>query len=175
SARPAFGEDHPEMLAAAHMLAQLHREADDPMAARRTLEQAIAAGERRWGFSDPLMLALCYELGSVAEELGNRHEARKNFNRVATSGPAVLGEDHWQVRAAREYLGEARGTPPPPTESTPATSAPSVVTPPVTPPPVTPPPSSTTSALDEPTTVLPITSAAAATPADDAPATEPTP
>ncbi|MER6592547.1 tetratricopeptide repeat protein, partial [Micromonospora purpureochromogenes] len=105
SVRPAYGEDHPEVLGTAHLLARMHREADDPTAARRVLEEAYAAGERRWTGTEPLMLAISFDLGSVAEELGNRHEARRNYTRVATAGPAVLGEHHPAVRAARQYLG----------------------------------------------------------------------
>ncbi|WP_199523973.1 tetratricopeptide repeat protein, partial [Micromonospora craterilacus] len=105
STRPPFGRDHPDVLSTAHLLARLHREADDPSAARRVLEEAFAAGERRWPHGDPLMLALSFELGSVADELGNRHEARRNYTRVAAAGPAVLGADHPAVRTAREYLG----------------------------------------------------------------------
>ena len=56
AARPAYGEDHPDVLGSAHLLARLHREADDPAAARRVLEEAYAAGERRRGDADPLML-----------------------------------------------------------------------------------------------------------------------
>ncbi|GIG93763.1 hypothetical protein Pma05_03360 [Plantactinospora mayteni] len=109
AARPAYGKDHPEVLGTVGVLAQWHREADDPAAARRLLEEALVDGQRRWGEADPLMLALTFELGVVAEELGNRHEARRNFGRVASLGPGVLGDDHWQVRAARDYLGEAPG------------------------------------------------------------------
>ncbi|MCW6005668.1 tetratricopeptide repeat protein [Micromonospora sp. CPCC 205371] len=105
--KPGLGDDHPEVLATAHVLAGLHREAGDPAAARRVLEEAYAAGQLRYGDGDPLMLAISFDLGGVAEELGNRHEARRAFGRVATAGPAVLGDDHWTVRAAREYLGDA--------------------------------------------------------------------
>ncbi|MGW4467839.1 tetratricopeptide repeat protein [Micromonospora sp. NPDC004704] len=105
--RPAYGEDDREVLATGHLLARLHVQADDPAAARRVLEEALAAGLRRWGDGDPLLLAISFDLGTVAEELGNRHEARRNFTRVATAGPAALGVDHWTVRAAREYLGES--------------------------------------------------------------------
>ncbi|WP_207922728.1 tetratricopeptide repeat protein, partial [Micromonospora sp. KC606] len=107
SARPGYGEDHPDVLSTAHLLARMHREADDPAGARRVLEEAYAAGERRWNPADPLMLAICFDLAQVAEELGNRHEARRNFTRVATHGPAVLGEQHAAVRVAQQYLGVA--------------------------------------------------------------------
>jgi hypothetical protein len=115
--RPAYGEDDREVLATAHLLARLHVQADDPAAARRVLEEALAAGLRRWGDADPLLLAISFDLGTVAEELGNRHEARRNFTRVATAGPAALGADHWTVRAARDYLG---GEPPSAGASAPA-------------------------------------------------------
>ncbi|KAB1928271.1 tetratricopeptide repeat protein, partial [Micromonospora noduli] len=94
SAPPPYGDDHPEVLHTTHLLARLHREGDDPLAARRVLEEAFAAGERRWEHSDPLMLALAFELAEVAEELGNRHEARRNYTRVATAGwlsPSAAG------------------------------------------------------------------------------------
>ncbi|MFV2104206.1 tetratricopeptide repeat protein [Micromonospora sp. LOL_024] len=113
SVGPPVGKDHPDVLSTAHLLARLHREADDPSAARRVLEEAFAAGERRWPDGDPLMLALSFELGSVADELGNRHEARRNFTRVAAAGPAVLGADHPAVRTARQYLGDAAPAPQP--------------------------------------------------------------
>lgn len=127
-ARPALGDAHPDVLANAHYLARLHGEAGDPAAARRVLEEALAAGQRRLGDADPLVLAMSYDLGMVAEELGNRHEARRNLRRVARHGPAVLGENHWAVRAARDYLGESGpadgtnlqpGVPPPPTTNPP--------------------------------------------------------
>nr|MDT0659752.1 tetratricopeptide repeat protein [Micromonospora sp. DSM 115978] len=118
AARPMYGEDHPDLLATAHLLARLHREADDPTAARRVLEEALAAGEHRWGDSGALMLGLSFDLATVADELGNRHEARKNFARVASAGPAVLGADHWTVQAARDYLGAAAAPAPQPTDQT---------------------------------------------------------
>ncbi|MEE6308515.1 tetratricopeptide repeat protein [Plantactinospora veratri] len=151
AARPAYGKDHPEVLGTVGLLAQWHREADDPAAARRLLEEAIVDGQRRWGDADPLMLSLTFELGAVAEELGNRHEARRNFGRIASLGAGVLGEDHWQVRAARDYLGEAPGgaapepvgplsAPPAPLSAPPAPlSAPLAGPPMVSAPPVTPP------------------------------------
>ena len=108
--RGTLGEDHPEVLAAAHELARLHQRADDLMAARRILEEAYAAGQWRLGDGDPLILEISYDLGTVAEELGNRHEARKAFARVAETGAEVLGPDHWAVARARAYLGEDRST-----------------------------------------------------------------
>lgn len=117
---PPYGLDHPDVLDTAHLLARLHREAGDPSAARRVLEEALAAGERLRSDADPLLLALVFELATVADELGNRHEARRNFNRILTAGPGALGADHASVRAARAYLNEAgladgsSGTPSPP-------------------------------------------------------------
>jgi hypothetical protein len=99
------GEDDPDVLATLHQLARVHQRRDDPMAARRVLEEAYAAGQWRLGDSDPLMLEISFELGVVAEELGNRHEARKAFGRVAGAGAAILGADHWAVERARAYLG----------------------------------------------------------------------
>ncbi|MEO3743112.1 tetratricopeptide repeat protein [Plantactinospora sp. B5E13] len=131
AARPAYGNDHPEVLSTALLLAQWHRQADDPAAARRTLEEALTDGQHRWGDADPLMLALSFELGAVAEELGNRHEARRNFTRIATIGPGVLGVDHWQVRAARDYLGEPPSTGASP--EMPSSGLPSAPPPPVQP------------------------------------------
>src|SRR3954453_4401442 len=101
----AFGEDDPEVLVTLHQLARLHMGADDPAAARRVLEEAYAAGQWRLGDTDPLMLQISFDLGLVAEELGNRHEARKAFTRVAGTGADVLGADHWAVLRARAYLG----------------------------------------------------------------------
>jgi Tetratricopeptide repeat len=132
-AKASLGEDHPEVLSTAHLLAGLHREAGEPAAARRVLEEAIAAGQLRYGDGEPLMLAMSYTLGTVADELGNRHEARRNFGRVATAGPAVLGEDHAWVRAARTYLGDEAARGASPVSGSPATQAapPTVPTPPV--------------------------------------------
>ena len=106
-AKAALGEDNPDVIATGQVLAGLHREAGDPMAARRVLEEAYAAGLLHLGDGHPLMLSISFDLGGVAEELGNRHEARRAFGRVATLGPAVFGDQHWTVLAAREYLGEA--------------------------------------------------------------------
>jgi hypothetical protein len=92
------------------------------------LEEALADGHLRLGDGDPLILAISNDLGCLADELGNRHEARRNFARVATAGPDVLGEDHWMVRAAREYLGDQQPTPvlrqPPAAEAPPARPTP---------------------------------------------------
>ncbi|GIE99764.1 hypothetical protein Ari01nite_72290 [Paractinoplanes rishiriensis] len=76
------------------------------MAARRVLEEAYAAGQWRLGDADPLMVQISHDLGVVAEELGNRHEARKAFGRVAEHGPGALGADHPGVARARAYLGQ---------------------------------------------------------------------
>jgi Tetratricopeptide repeat len=132
AAKAGLGEDHPEVLSTAHLLAGMHREAGEPAAARRVLEEAVAAGQRRYGDGEPVLLALAYALGTIADELGNRHEARRNLGRVAAAGPAVLGEDHPWVRAARGYLG---GVAAPPLATRPGTPA----TVPPTPPPATPP------------------------------------
>ncbi|WP_416903453.1 tetratricopeptide repeat protein [Micromonospora echinospora] len=129
AARPRLGEDHQDLLGTAHLLARLHREADDPTGARRVLEEAFAAGERRWGHADPLMVAIAFDLASVAEELGNRHEARRNYQRVATSGPGVLGDDHPAVRTARAYLGLATTAPASPGREEPTVAMPPVPTP----------------------------------------------
>jgi hypothetical protein len=113
--RVNLGEDHPDVLAAGLDLARVYAAGDDPSAARRALEEAYAAGQWRLGDADPLMLEISYELGVVAEELGNRHEARKAFGRVAELGPAVLGEFHWTVTRAQQYLaGQTSAVRPPP-------------------------------------------------------------
>jgi hypothetical protein len=103
--RVNLGEDDPGVLAAALQLARLHQGDDDPSGARRVLEEAYAAGQWRLGDSDPLMLEISYDLGLVAEELGNRHEARKALGRVVELGDSVLGGGHWAVLKARAYLG----------------------------------------------------------------------
>jgi hypothetical protein len=125
-AKAAYGEDHPDVLTAARLLATVHREDGEPAAARRVLEEALAAGRVRLGEADPLMLALTFDLGVVAEELGNRHEARRNLGRVAAAGSAVLGHEDPAVRAARSYLA-GEPTPlagPPPTRRTRAITRP---------------------------------------------------
>jgi hypothetical protein len=99
-----LGEDDPGVLAAAHQLARVHQQRDDPSSARRVLEEAYAAGQWRLGDSDPLMLEISYDLGMVAEELGNRHEARKALTRVIEAGTPVLGAQHWAVLRARAYV-----------------------------------------------------------------------
>ncbi|MGW3783657.1 hypothetical protein ACWD5Z_03685 [Micromonospora chokoriensis] len=142
---PPYSDDHPEVLHTAHLLARLHREADDPLGSRRVLEEAFAAGERRWEHSDPVLLAIAFELAEVAEELGNRHEARRNYTRVATAGPAVLGEHHPAVRAARDYLGLS-ASPPSEEHNTPPTPGPEPVS--------APPDSGARSALSGPTLSL---------------------
>jgi hypothetical protein len=104
--RANLGEDDPDVLATALQLAQVHQAADDPSGARRVLEEAYAAGQWRLGDAEPVMLLISHDLGVVAEELANRHEARRAFGRVAGHGPEVLGADHWAVVRARAYLGE---------------------------------------------------------------------
>ena len=103
--RANLGEDDLEVLATAQELGRLLLAADDPSGARRVLEEAYAAGQWRHGDSAPVMLLISHDIGVAAEELGNRHEARKAFTRVAMDGPAVLG-DHPAVARARAYLGE---------------------------------------------------------------------
>lgn len=122
--RENLGEDDPDVLATVRELAAVHRRADDPMAARRALEEAYAAGQWRLGDSDPLLLQISYDLGVVAEDLGNRHEARKAFGRVAGHGPAVLGARHWAVTRAQAYLNQDQSVrdkaqPPPAPETVP--------------------------------------------------------
>ncbi|MEU4625120.1 hypothetical protein AB0G04_34745 [Actinoplanes sp. NPDC023801] len=102
--RAQLAQGDAELLATMRQLADVQMRADDPMAARRTLEEAIEAGIRL-GDTDPLMLMLSYDLGLVAEELANRHVARTNFTRVAELGPSVLGAGHPAVIHARTYLG----------------------------------------------------------------------
>ena len=87
----------------------------------RLLEEAYAAGQRI-GPADPLMVLLAYDLAVVAEELANRHEARKNFALVAEYGPAALGEGHPAVAHAGDYLAE--GSRAAAEEAAPRTSAP---------------------------------------------------
>ncbi|WP_179855578.1 tetratricopeptide repeat protein [Paractinoplanes atraurantiacus] len=107
SNRAALAEGDPELLAAMRDLATLRSQAGDPMSARRLLEEARAAAHRL-APSDPLAVMLAYDLGTVAEELGNRHVARTSFAEVTANGPAALGQDHWVVEHARAYL--AAGT-----------------------------------------------------------------
>jgi hypothetical protein len=102
-ARSQLAQGDADLLATMRQLADVHMRADDPMAARRTLEEALEAGIRL-GDADPLVLMLSYDLGLVAEELANRHVARTNFTRVAEFGPSVLGAAHPAVVHARSYL-----------------------------------------------------------------------
>ena len=85
-----IGTDHPEVLAATRVLAALHRRMGELPEARSLLENAIAAGQFTRGEQDPVMLGLAFDLAYVAHELENRHEARRNFERVRRHGPAVL-------------------------------------------------------------------------------------
>ncbi|MEU4619557.1 tetratricopeptide repeat protein [Actinoplanes sp. NPDC023801] len=132
--RENLGEDEPDVLTAQRELAGVFLLSDDPMAARRMLEDAYAAGQWKLGDSDPVMLHISHDLGVVAEELGNKHEARKAFGRVITNGPPVLGEGHQFIARARTYLGEDPSTtavrpeaPPTPVEPVP-TGHPSPIT-----------------------------------------------
>jgi hypothetical protein len=110
--RTQLDQGDAELMATMRQLADVQMRADDPMAARRTLEEALDAGIRL-GDADPLMLMIAYDLGLVAEELANRHVARTNFTRVAVLGPSVLGPDHPAVVHARAYLGPEAAAPSP--------------------------------------------------------------
>src|SRR5262245_39249897 len=103
-AKPAYGAGHRDVLQMGRLLASLYREAGNVSAARRTLEEAVAAGQLQWPNDDPLMLLLAYDLGMVAHEFGNRHEARRNMGLVKSLGPAVLGPSHPIVLAAHNFL-----------------------------------------------------------------------
>lgn len=119
--RPRLATADPELLATMRQLAGLHVREADPAGARRLLEEAYAAGQRI-GPADPLMVLLAYDLAVVAEELDNRHEARRNFALVAEYGPAALGDGHPAVTHARGHVAEGV-----PAESAPA----EVLSPPV--------------------------------------------
>lgn len=106
-----LAEDDPDVLVTALHLARAHLRAGDAGAARRVLEESYAAGQWRLGDHDPLIVEISAEIGTVAEELGNRHEARKAFTRVAEFGPAALGANHQAVTRARTYLGTGADTP----------------------------------------------------------------
>src|SRR4051794_5321774 len=104
-----LAEDDPDVLRTSLQLGQTLLRDDDPVAARRVLEDAYGSGLWRLGDSDPLMLEISHQIGVVAEELGNKHEARKAFSRVAELGPAALGVGHPAVARARAYLGQDPG------------------------------------------------------------------
>jgi hypothetical protein len=108
--RENLGEDDPDVLTAQRELAGVFLLSDDPMAARRMLEDAYAAGQWKLGDADPVMLHISHDLGVVAEELGNKHEARKAFGRVTAHGPSALGESHQFIARAQAYLGEDPST-----------------------------------------------------------------
>ncbi|MEV6302688.1 tetratricopeptide repeat protein [Actinoplanes sp. NPDC051861] len=126
--RENLGEDHHDVLTAQRDLAGVLLRIDEPVNARRALEEAYAAGHLRLGDTDPLMVLISHDLGLVADELGNRHEARKAFGRVAEHGPAALGVQHPAVARARAFLGQeqsdVRGEAPPPQPAQPTTPAP---------------------------------------------------
>jgi hypothetical protein len=103
-ATPTLGAADRDVLQTSRLLATLYREGGELAPARRILEEAIAAGQLRWPEDDPLMLLMIFDLGVVADEFGNRHEARRNFGIVARLGPDVLGPDHAVVVAAAGYL-----------------------------------------------------------------------
>src|SRR5689334_11583231 len=106
-----LAEGDPDVLRTALQLGRVLQKDDDPAAARRVLEDAYGAGLFRLGDSDALMLEISHEIGVVAEELGNKHEARKAFGRVAELGPAALGGGHPAVARARAYLGQGQDAP----------------------------------------------------------------
>jgi hypothetical protein len=81
------------------------------------LEETLEGAQLRLGDDDPIILAISAELGVIADELGNRHEARRNLTRVARYGPAVLGLAHPYVQAAQRYLGADAPLPATPPEA----------------------------------------------------------
>ena len=110
AAARTYGPDDANVLETQYRLALVHRLDGDLGSARRVLEAAQTSADLRLSESDPRILAIAAQLGGIAEELGNRHEARRNYTRVAQYGPGVLGDSHPHVRAARAYLaGDAGG------------------------------------------------------------------
>ncbi|GAA4977209.1 tetratricopeptide repeat protein [Actinoplanes utahensis] len=140
--RTRLAEGDPELLTTMRQLAGLHLRADDPMSARRVLEEALEARQRA-GAPDQLTLLLAYDLAVVAQELANRHVARTNFATVAEYGPEVLGADHPAVVQARTYLEpETPATDPAPPATVPVPPRPARPDVPVSAPVPVPPPAS---------------------------------
>jgi hypothetical protein len=108
--RAQLAQGDTELLSTMRQLAGIHMRADDPMSARRVLEEAIEVGHRL-DEADPLAVLLAHDLAVVAEELANRHVARSQYAKVAALGPAALGEDHPAVTRARAYLGPDQPAP----------------------------------------------------------------
>jgi Tetratricopeptide repeat len=126
SATFQYGEDHPDILATALLLATLHRRAGDLSTARRVLEEALQAGSLRHDESEPVLLRISFELAAVADQLGNKHEARKHYGRVAAHGAGVEGLQD-QVREAVAWLGPRTPPPPPAIPAQPHSPAPGVL------------------------------------------------
>lgn len=132
----ALGADHPDVLSATRVLASIHLRRDEPLNARRLLEEALRSGQNSLNDSHPVILGISYDLAQLADALGNRHEARRNYTRLATYGPPVLGPGHTYVIAATTYLGAALpvvSPPAPPVPQTPPPLPPRVVRPPSAP------------------------------------------
>ncbi|HEX6500011.1 MAG TPA: tetratricopeptide repeat protein [Micromonosporaceae bacterium] len=108
-ASASLGADHPDVLDATGLLADVEYERGDLRAARRLLEEALAAGQVPLGPAHPQMLALAARLGAIAHELGNRHEARRNFTTVSTLGRAVLAPDDPALLVADRWLAADAG------------------------------------------------------------------
>jgi hypothetical protein len=128
SAQAQIGKDHPTVLVATRVLAGLRRQLGELSEARTLLENALAAGQFTRGEGDVTMLGLAYDLALIAYELENRHEARRNFERIRRFGPAVLGVEHEYVQAAYRFLGGPPPVAPPP--AAPPLVAPAQVAPP---------------------------------------------
>ncbi|MEU4155346.1 tetratricopeptide repeat protein [Actinoplanes sp. NPDC026670] len=110
--RTHLAQGDAELLSTMRQLAGIHLSADDPMAARRVLEEALEVGHGLPD-TDPVGVWLAHDLAVVAEELGNRHVARANHAKVAAAGPAVLGPEHPAVIRARDYLSADQPAPAP--------------------------------------------------------------
>ncbi|BEL04719.1 hypothetical protein Q0Z83_029100 [Actinoplanes sichuanensis] len=123
--RAQLAQADTELLSTMRQLAGIHMRADDPMSARRVLEEALEIGHRLED-ADPLGLLLAHDLAVVAEELANRHVARTNHARVAAFGPAALGPEHPAVVRALAYLGSDQPAPAAPAPSPASIASPAV-------------------------------------------------
>jgi hypothetical protein len=111
---PTHSEAEPiDMLAGPHAEARRRAEDGDLTGARTMLEDALAAGELRYGRHDPRLAPLMVDLATIARNLGNLTEAQAQLHRaygivVATSGPdnATALSIEGRLAAVTYRLGE---------------------------------------------------------------------